>query len=329
VSSHKKIDLIFIEKITSIHKMEKTYEERLSKIKILYDNGEAHPTLKLLPKKSNIERDLNYHLLDLLDGDNLKSKLKLWRILGTDYETTDALTNDVNDKIAYLDVIEQNMAEMINDYRTKLIQEKSDINTQVVKKKLRIIKNINTEIIDTKREPKILTRLNRMPEDVVRYISEFLFTPKFRLYMLVSKYPDLKSVMAKMKVPKLKQLSAVICKQISERFARRFNRNIHIKDALPKDNCDLVMHMSIVTNPHSVARLTLRKPNKIMEIVDFIKSCEWMTNFIERFGYKKTVSRMRTDLFRMYNTILYASRREFNRNRSREAADAPPFNEGG
>jgi hypothetical protein len=219
--------------------------------------------------------------------------------------------------------MEQNIAEVLNECRTKIKQERLVIAEEINKKKIRSANLARQNKIDETREPEILVRLNRLPEDVVRYISEFLFTPRFRLHMLTFKYPGLTTVLAKMKVPKLKRLSQVICNIISNRFAKRFIKNKHITADLPKKHAEYIMNRHIITFPHNVQRVTLRKSNKIIEIADFIKTCEWMTNFIERFGYIKTVSRMRQDIFHMYHTILYASQREFNRNRSRERAVPP------
>jgi hypothetical protein len=303
--------------------METTYEERLSQIKVLYETNEEHPTLKKMPKKFVIEADLTLSLMHMSDVKTIKSKARTWRILGEGFELTDGMLDNVHDKLAYLDVMEQNIAEVLNECRTKIKQERLVIAEEINKKKIRSANLARQNKIDETREPEILVRLNRLPEDVVRYISEFLFTPRFRLHMLTFKYPDLTTVMAKMKVPKLKRLSQVICNIISNRFAKRFIKNKHITADLPKNHAEYNMNRHIITCPHNVQRVTLRKSNKIIEIADFIKTCEWMTNFIERFGYIKTVSRMRKDIFHMYHTILYASQREFNRNRSRERAVPP------
>jgi hypothetical protein len=306
--------------------MEKSYHERLSEIKILYDTNEDHPTLKKMPKKLTVETELTYRLVPMSDLASVKSKARTWRILGEGFELTDGLLDNVQDKLAYLDVMEQNIAEVLNEYRAKIKLERAAIAEEINKKKFRSANLARQNKIDETREPEILVRLNRLPEDVVRYISEFLFTPQFRLHMLTFKYPDLTTVMAKMKVPKLKRLSQIICNIISHRFAKRFIKNKHITADLPKNHLEYNMNLHVIAHPHNVVRVTLRKSNKIVEIVDFIKTCEWMTNFIERFGYKRTVSRMRNDIFHMYHTILYASRHEFNRNRSRQRAaplDAP------
>jgi hypothetical protein len=299
--------------------MEQLYEERLSQIKILYDTNDDHPALEKMPKKFNIEFDITHRLMPMSDITSVKSKTRIWRILGGDgVELINGMLNNVHDKLAYLDVMEQNISEILNEYREKIKLERRVILDEI-KKKISIDANLSLQkSVDKEREPKILARINRLPEDVVRYISEFLFTPQFRLHMLTSKYPDLATVMEKMKVPKLKKLSNVVCDQISSRFAKRFVKNKHIIADLPKNHLEYKMKRHVITYPHNVMRVTLRKSNKITEIVDFIKSCEWMTNFIERFGYKRTVSRMRNDIFHMYHTILYASRHEFNRNRSRQ-----------
>jgi hypothetical protein len=298
--------------------MKKSYEERLSEIKVLYDTNEDHPTLKKMPKKITVETDLTHSLMHMSDLKSVKSKARIWRILGEGFELTDGMLDQVEDKLAYLDVMEQNIAEVLNEYRTKIKLERLAIAEEINKKKVRSANLIRQNKIDEEREPEILVRLNRLPEDVVRYISEFLYTPQFRLHMLTLKYPDLTTVMEKMKVPKLKRLSQVICSLISHSFAKRFIKNKYIAADLPKNHEEYKMNLHVIAHPHNVMRLTLRKSDKIVEIADFIKTCEWMTNFIEQFGYKKTVSRMRKDIFHMYHTILYASRREFNRNRSRE-----------
>lgn len=69
-----------------------------------------------------------------------------------------------------------------------------------------------------------MNKLDRLPEDIIRYIHEFLL-PETRIVLLRARYPNLTANIMKLKLPQLKQFSANIQTKIYNPMMRYIDKN--------------------------------------------------------------------------------------------------------
>uniref|UniRef100_A0A6C0B843 Uncharacterized protein n=1 Tax=viral metagenome TaxID=1070528 RepID=A0A6C0B843_9ZZZZ len=280
--------------------------DELEDIQYNYENGFSGDKY---PRKAPIETVLTNELKKLYEI-NLKNRLTQWRYFKEDFEDIDNLIKANLNKIQYLNVMENHIYGVINECRSKLLTELKDVEV-CVNKKEKERKRIEKGDMQEKRvEDCVLKRLNTMPEDMVRVIGEFLFSPNMKNILITSKYlPDLYQF-KKVRLPKLKIMARHISLKI-QAIGEKIIKNRNIMNSIPAGHEDK-NNIYVVANCRRKIRETLKRSLKIEEISRFIAMCEKAIQTIEKLGYPITTRNCYSILNKIYHLMIIASKPQNN-----------------
>lgn len=270
-----------------------------------YDNGTS---------KSTIEGFIS-GLTSPLSENNLKFKLIQWKYFRDGTDEIDGLRSRNAYNQMYLNVLENNISNLLSDARTKLTQESNDIEKCFARKNNSIKNSEEREKIDTKKELSILHRLNRMPEDVVGVIGEFLFTKRMRLVLIRDRFAPFTKILRKVKLPKLKTISRCVSHHV-QCIANKILKNKHIMSCFPP-NSEISECFHYARQCIKNRRETLNKPDKIKEIESFADKASYLVRSVDKLGYPINTGHIQTILLRIYHIIIYACKPEFNKRGNR------------
>lgn len=264
------------------------------------------------PKKMPIQKALTGEFKKLYEP-NLKNKLNQWRYFKEDNVDIDNLRCANLNKFQYLNVIENHISSLINESRNKLTIEQRDIELCERKKendRKRMKKGDDKEkCIETA----LLNRLNTMPEDVVRAVGEFLFTPNMRHILITTKYsPDL-FVFKKVRMPKLKVMARHISLKI-QTIGQKIMKNKNIMNGIPSPHEER-NNIYTLANCRRSIRESIRKPAKIAEIVMLVANCEHVIRTVERMGFPNTTRNCYQLLNKIYHLMILAGKPQYNKYR--------------
>jgi len=163
--------------------------------------------------------------------------------------------------------------------------------------------------IDTSNELACLQTMNRMgiPDDILRYIAGFAYTPFLRYTLIKSMCGDIKSLLNRMMATNLKKFIFhfnIMGKQMYDYLCR----HITPAGAIHKQ-CDL--------SEFQVCRRYRSGQTKEMNIEHILRTLLCIDNIVENFirrkCYPKTLNWLTSMARHMYHNILYVSRVEFNK----------------
>jgi hypothetical protein len=282
--------------------------EELDTIRSNYNNG-FNP--KNISKKS-IEFSL-LRELKKLEISNIKYDLIQWRYFKEDNEDIDKLRYDNLNRQQYLNVMENHISLLFNECREKFNTELKEIDNAIERKQKDIKRNEKRHEKETTIEEKVLKRLNLMPEDVVRYIGEFLFTHNIRNLLICHKYSPELFDFKKVRLPKLKTMSRILSLEI-ENIGYKISKNSNIMNSIPRGSNEL-RNIGFIRLCRTKVRETMTKPEKRDEIKNFILRCEEAINLIEKLGYPKTTNYCKKIMNKIYHIMILASKPENNKRR--------------
>jgi hypothetical protein len=242
---------------------------------------------------------------------DLKYELIQWRNFDSDTERIDSLRSLNQNNQIYVDIIEHRISLCIKEMRDKLNVELTTIDDAVARKEKARKNKERLEIRDCAREKDVLVRLNRMPEDMVRLIGEFAFTPKLRCQLMRHQFPTFTDRLNKIKLPKLKLLSRCLMNGI-QKIGEKIFENKSIIKCFPK-NTEICENLWKVIRIKNHVREALKKGDKIEEIEKNIQCTEDVIDALEKLGYPITARKARRVLLILYSTLIIASKPEFNK----------------
>jgi len=303
--------------------MNQTYEDRLNHLHELYQNGGGGMDTLGVPLdlvQDTMTNHIEQPLIDMVNEKNIKTSLTTWRRFGTDLIIPNTMMQHAENKLNYLDIIEEDMFRLFKESRDAIEKQKINIMNAM---KLKTKKEQNAEEQDVEDriiEKKILQRLNdnTFPLDVVRYIGEFLFTPIIRLQCLMSSSIDIQLLMRKMKAPNIKRLYR-ITSRLTHSLSARFKKNDKLMSYLPyieNSSDDISSAFIVVKNPKKYTKQGQRKEQNNNIISSMIESCSIVTNAIHQLGFSRTAQKMSKDIIKMFHTVHYVSRHEFNKRKT-------------
>lgn len=282
--------------------------EELETIQRNYDNGIYDKN----PKKASIENTILHELKKLYET-NLKFRLIQCRYFKEDDNDINNLLSANFTKTSYLNIMENHISGLLNECRFKLLGELKDIEFTLKRKEWDKKRIQYGDVNQRKIEQSVLTRLNTMPEDIVRVVGEFLFTPKIRNVLIKDKYvPDL-FVFNKIRMPKLKKMARAISFEIQS-IGQKIVRNKSIMNSIPTGHDDR-FNIFYISTCRKEVRETVKKSNKIVEITNFVSRCENAVQIVEKLGYPNTVKICHEILNKIYHLMILASKPEFNKRR--------------
>lgn len=241
----------------------------------------------------------------------LKYKLIQWRYFKEGNEDIDNLRYSNLNRHQYLNVMENHISTLISECRINLTNESKQIEDAVERKKYMVRRSETVDARERKNEEFALNRLNSMPEDIVRYIWEFLYTPNMRFTLIKSKYACELFLFKKVRLPKLKTISRCISLYIED-IGHKIYKNSNIMNSIP-DPSEERSNIDLVRTSRKRVRETMCKPDKIGEIVNFISRCECAIKVIEKLNYPRTTRECLAMLNKIYHLMILASKPEFNK----------------
>lgn len=282
----------------------------MSDIDAIQAQYEANQPNSYTPSKAVIDNILKLEF-DKLTQPNLKIKLTQWTHFRDTNAEIEVMRNVNNTHQQYVTVIENNISEMLAEVRNRLADESKRIETAVRKKAENAARRESDHEKETLRELSVLYRMNRIPEDLVRVIGEFAFTPKLRLRLIESRLPSLDFQFRKVRLPKLKTMARCLAFMI-QKIALKMQKNKNLLGCIPP-RCDAWASYTFVINCPKSIRETINKPDKITEIDRCVKHAQTLVRAVEKLSFPINTGCVQTLLLRVYNIINYASRPEFNR----------------
>ena len=201
----------------------------------------------------------------------------------------------------------------------KSIQRKRKIIQSAIKNRdnLRNQQIVKNERIATA-ECCALQRINQLPNEIVDIIKSYLDMPKFRLDFMMTRM--LKTVcydlLMKMKKKPLFNLATKLCYRNRSLFYKSFG-----KEQLNTRNLDFMKKIDRYSgcSKRFIASDIVLDIDKLKSVITKVESNKMTFTIIDHATKTKTnVSKekeaaLKNHLFRMYQTILYASRPEFNK----------------
>jgi hypothetical protein len=266
-----------------------------------YENGQA---------KSNIEMQLNMFINPLFEH-NLRFKLVQWRYFKEVSDDINVLRNRNAYSQMYLTVIESHISKLVNDARNVLFEESNKIEQCVARKQDSIANADARDKRDTNKELSVLTTLNRMPEDIVYTVGEFLFTKRMRLILIRDRFAPFNNSLCKVKLPKLKIISRCIAHHV-QCIAKKIFKNKSIMASFPAHS-EISDCYDDARQCMKKLRETLNKAEKIREIENFADKASFLVRSVDKLGYPVNTGHIQTILLRLYHIIIYASKPEFNK----------------
>jgi flagellar biosynthesis regulator FlaF len=266
-----------------------------------YENGNAKP---------HIETQLNIHINPLFEQ-NLKFKLVQWRYFKEGSEDIEDLRNRNQYNQMYLTVIESHISKLISDARIKLTEESKKIEQCFERKQDSIASADARDKRDSNKELSVLSRLNKMPEDIVYAVGQFLFTKRMRLVLIRDRFAPFNEILRKVKLPKLKLISRCVAHHL-QAIARKITNNKSIMASFPA-NSEISDCYDNASQSMKKLRETLNKAEKIKEIVNITDKASFLVRSVDKLGYPVNTGHIQTILLRIYHIIIYASKPEFNK----------------
>jgi len=271
----------------------------------------THQKYEGVGDKAYIENTLTRKFNKLCENNSIKYTLIQWRYFKEGIEDIDALRNSNLNRQQYLNIMENHISTLISECRKNLTNESKQIEDAVERKKSMVRHSKTLDARERKNEEFALIRLNSMPEDIVRYIWEFLYTPNMRFTLINSKYASELFLFKKVRLPKLKTISRCISLYIED-IGRKIYKNNNIVNSIP-DQSEERFNIDILRTCRNRVRETMCKPDKIREIVNFVSRCESAIKVIEKLNYPRTTRECLAMLNKIYHLMILASKPEFNK----------------
>jgi hypothetical protein len=119
----------------------------------------------------------------------------------------------VNNEITHMTIMEKEIQKILANYKRSLTLTKEMLQTAITDKKKDKLRNMRATINETD----VMDMINKMPEDIVRYIASY-FTPSLRVMIMKEKYkyPSAREFLTNVPPPKLLQLRESI-----QKYARK------------------------------------------------------------------------------------------------------------
>jgi len=248
--------------------MNNTIENQEMKSNNLYEKLSLYPIIKdpeRYPKRKTPNDTITPHDMIIANLANLVPNLTIGYQMNME---ANQLIDWVNASKSYV--------EKIN----KSFQEKCEI---------KLKKIISIEEHKERAKQLDMNKLDKLPEDIIRYIHDFLL-PETRLVLLRARYPNLNTNIMKLKLPQLKKFSANIQKKYYDPMMRYSEKHNRLK-CLPEG---FYLRFSVT-----------KKQNFLENIEKFMGTCERAVAHSEsdyRYFQRKTL--------RILRAIIYVAKRK-------------------
>ena len=269
-----------------------------------------------VPRKHLIENAINSELERLVDSTNVLVVDK-WYLnhMVTSEDIPNSIIRSLSLSEAYINTMESHIATMIEETRKAIQKKKETVMNKLVKRKKNIEAKQKREPEDEAKEMRVLRRMQYLPDDLIRYISEFAFTPGIRVAFIQAKYNNYNNITAlfsRIKNPNLKNMIPAIY-NINNGFIRLIAKIDSAKclpkyKALPED----AVYEAILYVRYFQMNRTDTKRYKLALYFRLLKSYEDIIAYYKQFvtvSYKK----MQNLLIKFYNTAVYVASHNCNK----------------
>lgn len=224
-------------------------------------------------------------------------------------QNTQALL-DISQK--YMQNLEKQVMHVFSSFRASIADTKRKIQ-QTIRQRGDFILNLErVHQIDTKNEVDCLNLMNRLhvPYDIIHYISSYAYTPLLKYTLAKSMCGDISNRLDSMRAENLKKFSRNIHKHMCAIYNYLYKNIIPVGSIQKKCNVSILAGKKIRNNNK---KNTIEDVSSVLNCID-----EIVENFIRRKSYPKTLQWLLVKARHLYHCILYVSRPEFNRRRTRK-----------
>lgn len=212
----------------------------------------------------------------------------------------------------FLNQIEDHVATILNEVREAIRKQKVEVISRIEKRKNNIIKNKKKDIECEIKERSILKRIQLLPDDLIRYIADFAFTPDLRLVYIKQNFVSVNSLFNTIKSPNLTKVIPSICRYISKfnKIINSINKNKIFVKYKPTTN-DTVYDCIYMVRYFSMNK-TATKTKKVEEYAKLFTACDDIITYYKQFT-KLSYIKLQRQLIRLYHTIIYVANHNCNK----------------
>jgi hypothetical protein len=266
-----------------------------------------------VPRKYFIEQVITHEISRLKTSDDTGIITK-WMLNYMD-ETQDVpnhVLDLLNTSDCYLNVMENHIATLIQNARINLKNQKDMILQKIETRNKRIESRKKNHIRHTEKECTILKLVQRLPDDVIRYLSDFVFHPNIRLLFIQQGQLPIGQLLKTIKSPNLTYMIPSM-KEIVFKF-NTIVRSIHNMRGFIKyrpDRIDAVV-LSITFVEKFTINKTATKEKKVEEYAKLFAAFQDIINYYEQFT-TRSYKRLQNELIHLYHTVIYISKHKCNK----------------
>jgi hypothetical protein len=268
---------------------------------------------KNVPRKQVIESTILGEINRVTDISNMDS-IDKWYLNRMD--ETDIVPKTIIDSLTisdnYINTIENHIATLLNNARNDIKNKKNKIIEKIEKRNKSIESEKQTDIINSNIEHIILKRIQLLPDELIRCISNYAFTPSIRLIFIKQNYLSLHKFINTIKSPNLIKLIPSI-KTIVYKINRMINsiNNNRVLKKYKVIETDSV-YDSIYTVRYFSMNKTTTKTKKVEEYVKLLNACQEIIYYYQQFT-KNFYKKLERQLIRLYHTLIYVSNHKCNK----------------
>jgi len=265
-----------------------------------------------IPRKHLIENAINSEIERLIDGVNT-TVVDKWYLNRLDI-TEDVplhIINKLTTVEQYLNTMENHIAVMLKDAREIIKIKHELVSSKMVKRNNSINNRIKIARRYEEEEMWVLKRMQLLPDDLIRYISEFAFTPTIRIVFIKS-YLNVPQTLNRIKNKNLTKMINPV-KDLAHNLCRIFwkaNDNKILRKYKPSEDDDVLDSICYVQHFH--INKTATKQLKIVLYGKLFVAFEDIIKYYMQFT-TKTFLKMQNLLIKLYKTITYVASHNCNR----------------
>jgi hypothetical protein len=278
---------------------------------ITYDESWGS-TIPNVPRKMEIESIIYGEIARIIDKNN--TSIDKWYLNRMDL-TEDIPMNFLNritTSEMYLNAIENHIASLINDAREDIKKQQTMIQSKMDRRKKSIESAGQLAIKDKAKEEAVLKRMQLLPDDLIRYIADFAFSPTIRLVFITQEYSSPYAILNRIKAPILTRMipsmKAIINKFNTISFAFDKNKSLNKYKPTPSDP----VWDSIYLVRYFTMNKTSVKEKKVNDFSNLFRAFHDIIEYYRQFT-NSTFKKLQRQLIRLYHTIIYVSNHKCNK----------------
>jgi len=258
-----------------------------------------------------IEINVNNQLNRFMNK-NTKSIMKKWEIFGVDMVVPTEMSKTICTNELYIECMRNHINELLDAAKTEIANDKLIVEKSIESKIKNSEKNINAKKMYAERGKGVFKRIEKLPDELIRYIADYAFTPYIRLKLVELRCPNIKDKLMNMKSPNINKMVPAI-ENVLFTMLNYINKMKNIpcyKPFMPVSNEPIYETMLDIKHFYIAKNQT--KLEKIRRVTELFDNCNSIIKYFSHFTlilYKNLQKR----LHKLYHTIIYVSEHRCNK----------------